>query len=95
MKRFLFAFTMFFGSFSWLDATLPPLYQTAREIKAILANEELSHHLSSGEAIIQINKTEKGYEIITSQHRLTVDVIYQPASHPGPDPFKLVFYPTH
>lgn len=77
---------------SSLEATLPPLYQTSTEIKAILMDQQLGQKLQSGEVIMKIEKNEKGYEILTNQHRLQVDVNNQPAERPGPTPYTLEFH---
>ena len=74
-----------------INAVLPPLYQTANEIKAILASEDLGVYLTSGEPIMMIEKVENGYEIKTNRHKLNIEIIYQPMKHPGPAQFVLKF----
>lgn len=74
-----------------VEAVLPPLYQTAAEIKSIMADEQLGQKLQAGEAIMSIQKNDTGYEIVTNQHRLQVEVSYEPAKQPGPAKFKLQF----
>jgi hypothetical protein len=74
------------------EALLPPLFQTADEIKSILGSQELSQHLHAGEVIVTIQRNDKGYEIITNQHRLQVDLGYEPNLKPGPAQFKLTFH---
>lgn len=83
--------------FSWVlgqsgYALLPPLYQTANEIKAILESKELSQKLKSGEVIMTIQKNDEGYEIVTNKHRLQVDVSYLHQNRPGPSQFQFDFH---
>lgn len=92
MKIFLTACLSFLSIFSSMEAVLPPLYEGAKEIRAMLKNRELDQKLESGEVITTIQKNEKGYEIITNKHRVQVDVIYQPNAHPGPARFELQFH---
>lgn len=74
-----------------VEAILPPLYQTASEIKSILENQQLGETLQSGESIIKIEKIDQGYELTTNKHHLKVDIIYEPSIRPGPAQFKLQF----
>lgn len=73
------------------EAILPPLYQTASEIKSIMTDKELGERLQSGEAIMKIEKNELGYEVITNRHHVQVYVEYESALRPGPAHFKLHF----
>lgn len=73
-------------------AALPPLYQSAHEIKAILEDDELAASLGAGGVIESIEKNESGYEIRTERKELQVDVIPQPQDKPGPVQFKLHFH---
>jgi hypothetical protein len=75
-----------------LHAVLPPLYQSADEIKAILNSEELEQRLTAGDVIMLIRKNDNGYTIISNKHQLQVDVINQPSYRPGPTHFKLQFH---
>jgi len=92
MKKLFLAFTMSICVCLTTEALLPPLFQTADEIKAILSDKELSHYLHAGEVITTIQKNDRGYEIITNQHRLQVDVGYEQLDLPGPARFKFVFH---
>ena len=94
MKRFIVSVLIGFSFFCPLQAVLPPLYQTANEIKAILASEELGTHLSSGEVIVKIEKQENGYEITTNYNHLLVSITYEPVNRPGPAQFTLKFQKT-
>lgn len=76
MKNLIFA-VLASLTLSQAHALLPPLYQGAIEIKTILADDQLGQKLSSGEVIMKIEKTENGYEIVTNQHRLPIDVNYE------------------
>lgn len=71
---------------------LPPLYESKKEMLAILESPELLSKLSSGELIIAIEKNESGYEVRTNKSHLQVDVQYQEAEHPGPAQFELEFH---
>lgn len=73
------------------EGALPPLYESTKEIQAILGSPELGERLSSGEVIEKIEKTSSGFAIVTNQHRLEVDVVYKPQNYMGPQSFKLVF----
>lgn len=73
-------------------AVLPPLYQTSKEIKSILASPELDKKLHAGEVIMQITKNETGYEITTNQHRIQVDIIYQHTGKIGPAEYTIEFH---
>lgn len=91
MKRLILTVLASLTLLSSLEAALPPLYQTSTEIKAIMMDPQLGQKLQSGEVITKIEKTAKGYEIFTNEHRLQVDVDYQPAERPGPTPYTLEF----
>ena len=85
----LFFFFILFGTTaSW--AALPPLYQSSREITAILSDPFL--HPFTGERIVSLKKTEEGYLLETTRHCFLVDVKTSPASMPGPVPFSLEFH---
>ena len=74
---------------------LPPKYQTAREIRAILNDCRLFEKLGN-EVIQSIRKTEDGYVIVTRSSEIQVDVNVLPPSTPGiigePTRFDLVFH---
>lgn len=74
-----------------LQGLLPPLYQTANEIKAILSDEQLGGKLESGEVIEKIEKNDHGYEIWTNKSHLQVSIVYEHLQHPGPAQYKLYF----
>ena len=73
---------------------LPPKYQIAREIRAILDDCRLYEKLGN-EVIQGIRKTEGGYVIATRSFEFQVDVNYLSPSTPGiigePARFELVF----
>lgn len=71
----------------------PPLYESAKEITAILNDSQLGEKLGSGEMILLIEKSpnDKSYLIWTNHHRLQVNVSYEALEHPGPAHFKLHF----
>lgn len=70
---------------------LPPLWQNVAEIKAILNDPKLGEFLSSADIIHEIKKSPQGWVIVTQREELSVEVVYQAASHPGPVPFTLIF----
>lgn len=78
-----------------LSAALPPLWQNVAELKSILSDKKLGDYLDSGEAIIVIKKTEKGWLFVTNHHELPVHVIYKDAKMPGPAEFDIKFGKAH
>jgi hypothetical protein len=72
-----------------LGAILPPLFQTAEEIQTILKGNELGRVLPSGEPIVEIRKTDSGYELLTAHYRLQAEISYLPQKQPGPAQFKV------
>lgn len=70
-------------------ALLPPFYEGAKEIDAILSDPALSP--LSGEQILRISKTENGYEIETTNHIVFVIVEMIASESIGPAQFKLSF----
>lgn len=74
-----------------VEAALPPLYQTSKEIVSIMTDDQLGKKLQSGEVIEKIEKNEDGYEISTNKNKVQVKVVYQPAERPGPARYHLVF----
>ncbi len=72
---------------------LPPFYQNAREIKAILDRPELAELLQN-EAILSIDKVDGGYLVRTAKHELRVDVVRSEQRKLGPADFDLYFYPV-
>lgn len=77
-----------------LGAALPPLYQTAEEIRTILKGNELGQALPAGEPIIEIRRTNNGYELLTLSYRLQAEISYLPQKHPGPAQFKVHYSPA-
>ncbi len=78
-----------------VSAALPPLWQNVAELKSILSDEHLGSHLESGESIILIKKTEKGWLIITNHHELPVHIKYKEATMPGPAQYDIEFGKAH
>jgi hypothetical protein len=74
-----------------LEGLLPPLYQTADEIVAVVKDDELGNVLPDGEPIIGIRKNDNGYLVQTSRHQIQASIIYEPATRPGPAHFKVKF----
>jgi hypothetical protein len=75
-----------------VNAALPPLYQTGAELHSVLNLDELGKYLPDGEPILEIRKNEQGYVIITNKHTLQAEVVYQPATRPGPARFQIKFH---
>jgi len=89
-KWFLLSFVF---SATSVFALLPPLYESAREIDAILQNDAFKGALPSGDMILEIRRTPTGgYVIITQHYRLEVDVLYKKQSMPGVADFDLRFH---
>ncbi|MFI0434511.1 MAG: hypothetical protein ACH350_02130 [Parachlamydiaceae bacterium] len=74
-----------------LEGVLPPLYQTSKEMIAILSDEQLGKTLQSGEVIEKMEKNDHGYAIITNKSHLQVSILYEEAKQPGPATFKIDF----
>lgn len=76
-----------------IQALLPPLYLTLAEFKAIIEDKKLLDKLSSGEAIVSIARGENNtYEILTTQHKIIVDVVFEKTQMIGPGKFHLEFH---
>ncbi|MBI2602193.1 MAG: hypothetical protein HYW48_03980 [Deltaproteobacteria bacterium] len=91
MKKLALA-ACFLGA-SVAQAALPPLYQSKRELSALLENGEVQQLITSGRAIVQIKASEKNgksYKITTQDGcTLKVKVEYKPVDRPGPAQFDL------
>lgn len=70
---------------------LCPSAQRIRELVAILTDRRLFETLGSVEMIERIEKTEKGYLIISKNLSLQIEVIYHDPDQIGPIQFELVF----
>jgi hypothetical protein len=90
MKKWLFLGLLFSAG---LHGALPPLAQSTREIRALLADPKLQELLGSAEAINQITRTETGYFLMTGKYVLSVDVEYGSTyGIAGPIPFSFTFH---
>lgn len=80
-----------------LEAALPPLWQGVAELKAILEDSHLSTYLSSGDYIVDIQKTDDGYIITSAKERIRAQVIYDPSPEGfvGPAKFHIQFLPSN
>lgn len=81
------ALFLLFSSASFVDAVLPPLWQSRDEIKSLLQVPDLGKYLDSSELIVEIKKSDFGYLIITNKHTLEARIRYQPQDRPGPQTF--------
>lgn len=87
----------FLFSLSTVSAALPPLYESLREIEAILTDNQLSQKLTGDQMITSINRTDEGFVVITNKCSMHVDVKYHTSNkgsemHVGPQQFELVFH---
>lgn len=90
-KWILFSIALFNFTHHGLFAALPPLYESVRELQAILSDDKLGQVLSSGDLILEIKKTDAGFLIITNKHEVLARVISEPSKLMGPAQFKIVF----
>lgn len=80
------------GTFSSsLQAVLPPLYQTSKELRMVLEGDLLGKALPDGEPILEIRKNDKGYEITTLHYHVQANIVYKPTGRPGPVQFEVQF----
>ena len=91
MKKMIFAAAIALFAISGF-AVLPPFYQSSKEIKRILNDQQTHEKLGSGQQILDIKKVEGGWVITTTRFELFVDVIYLPPKQPGPAEFELEFH---
>jgi hypothetical protein len=80
MKRLFLFFSILFISNN-LMAALPPYYQSAKEIIAVLNNSEVAEKIGSGRLIHSVTKTEGGYIINAGNCTLTVNITYSPRTN--------------
>lgn len=73
------------------ECALPPLYESIREFSQLLAIPDLSTHLNSGEAIVDIRRDDNGFVITTTHQTLHVEIVYEPTGLAGPAQFHFVF----
>jgi len=76
----------------FVEAALPPFYQSLNEYKALLTSQELAQKLGSAESIRDIERTENGFLVRTTRYMLNVEVVYDPPKQPGPSQFHFVFH---
>lgn len=75
-------------------ALLSPFQQSVIELKTLLDSPDLTQNLPSTEWIKDIRRLENSFILVTTNHRMVVDVIYLPRQGPGPQKFKLYFNPA-
>ncbi|MBI3544532.1 MAG: hypothetical protein HY075_14770 [Deltaproteobacteria bacterium] len=81
-------FTTFLAAPAW--AALPPYWQSAREIEAILKNEAVQQALQSVSPIRELARTEQGYKLTLQDGCYAlVRVGYLKNPMPGPAKFEL------
>jgi len=91
MKKVLFLAVALMTLNGMASAALPPLWQNVAELKAILNDKQLGDTVQSGEVIEDIKKTETGWLIVTNHQEVPIQVVYAPATRPGPAQFTVVF----
>jgi hypothetical protein len=79
-----------------IQALLPPLYHTLSEFKAIIEDKQLIAKLESDESIISLTRLEDGnFEVLTSKHRILIDIVFEKSDLIGPGKFHLVIHDPH
>ena len=91
MRKIIFSILLLLFS-STTYAVLPPLYQSLREIDAIISDERVQNFFTSGERIEEISKNDDGYVIISNKRKVQVNVLYIPTQNIGPVKFELQFH---
>lgn len=91
-KLFILTFTLLTIIQGQVQALLPPLYHTQAEFKAVIEDKQLLEKLQSGEAIISITRLDNSFKVLTTQHRIVIDVVYDKTDRIGPAQFHLVVH---
>ena len=91
MKR-LIVFILSVTALVGLEAALPPLAQSKREIEAILSSRDLGNFVPNSDVIVQIVKTPSGYLIITNNRIVPVSIRYVGRDSLGPARFTVWFH---
>jgi hypothetical protein len=92
MKKFIMIFISSLALNLSVEAALPPVYQSAKEFRALLDSPTLTEIIDSGEPIKIIIRDKNGFIVKTNKHLLKVDVVYDPMGQPGPVKFHLAFH---
>ena len=93
MKKLLLGCFLFIITSSVGFAALPPFYQSAKELKDLLSDQRLAEKIGSGQVILDIIRTDKGYLIVTPRKRLDVEVLYHPPKYGvGPSQYEFYFH---
>jgi hypothetical protein len=77
---------------SSLSALLPPLYQSMEEFKALSVDRRLTDKFEAGESVTAITRFGDKFTVLTSSHKIIVDIVYEKAAGPGPAKFNFVFH---
>lgn len=77
MNKILLLILMLFYSAGSI-ALLPPYYESAKEITAILNDPSVAEKITSGRVINSITKTESGYMISAGTCTLQITIKYLP-----------------
>lgn len=91
MKKAIFTILILLSSSS-MFAALPPLYQSLREIDAVISDERMAEYFTSADYIEVIKRNEEGFLITSNKRMVQVDVEYIPAKMVGPSKFQLHFH---
>ena len=72
------------------SAALPPFWQSAREISAIVNDQKVHDALTYEEPILSVTVTgDNSYELKTPRCTLSIAVVYKPTKMVGPGEFDL------
>jgi len=81
---------LFFAGVTAASAALPPFWQSAREISAIVNDQTVHDALNYEEPILSVTATGDGsYELKTLRCALSITVVYQPTKMVGSGEFDL------
>lgn len=74
-----------------LRALLPPLWEDVDQLNMILEDRRLGEFLSSGDAILNIERKDQGWLIETNHHAVFIKVIHEKQETPGKAHYSLEF----
>jgi len=75
-----------------LEGALPPVYESIRELQALIDSPELVPALEGVAPITEIQRRDNRFIVVTPNKTIEVTVVYQPVDHPGPAKFYLDFH---
>ncbi|MBA3816336.1 MAG: hypothetical protein H0X29_07425 [Parachlamydiaceae bacterium] len=92
MKKYAIIFISMMACTLSAQGALPPVYQTAKEFRALLDDPKLTDTLGTGDSIQSITRVEDGFVVKTNMHVLKVDLSYEKLDQPGPAKFRFDFH---